>query len=157
MPISPYIRRLRQSIGNDLILLPSVAVLPRDDDGRILLVKQSDTGTWATIGGAVEVDEDPATAAVREAEEEAGVVVELTRIITALGGPQFRLTYPNGDKTAYVSLVYEARVIGGSPRPDHDETIDVGWFHPHELARIDLGDFAQSSFTALGFLNGATG
>ncbi|WP_246211265.1 NUDIX domain-containing protein [Phytoactinopolyspora alkaliphila] len=150
--MSSYIRRLRESIGQDLILLPSVAVLPYDESGRILLVRQADTGRWGTIGGSVEVDEHPAESAVREAEEEAGVRVELVRLITALGGPQFRLTYPNGDQTSYVSLVYEARVIGGSPRPDHDETVEVGWFHPDEFADIELGDFARSSFTALGLL-----
>ncbi|NED99103.1 NUDIX domain-containing protein [Phytoactinopolyspora halotolerans] len=154
MPVSPYIRHLRQSIGHDLLLLPSVAVLPHADDGRILLVKQADTGKWATIGGSVEVDEAPETAAIREAEEEAGVTVELIRIMGAVGGPQFRITYPNGDQTAYVSLVYEARIVGGSPRPDHDETVDVGWFHPDEFATLDLGDFARNSFTALGILNG---
>jgi 8-oxo-dGTP pyrophosphatase MutT (NUDIX family) len=154
VPISPYIRKIRESIGRDLLLLPSVAVLPRDDDGRILLVRQADSGRWGTIGGSVEVDEHPAEAAVREAAEEAGVKVELTRLLTALGGPQFRLTYPNGDRTAYVSIVYEARVIGGTPCPDHDETVAVGWFSPGELVSLDLGPFARSMFGALGILAG---
>lgn len=152
MAISPYIRRVRKSIGPDLLLLPSVAVLPRDAAGRVLLVRQSDTGQWATIGGSVEVDEHPATAAVREAEEEAGVAVELTRLLTALGGPEFRITYPNGDETAYVSIVYEARVTAGTPAPDHDETIEVAWFHPDELPGLDLGGFARHAFAALGIL-----
>jgi ADP-ribose pyrophosphatase YjhB (NUDIX family) len=155
MPISAYIRNLRVSIGSELLLLPSVAVLPRDADGRILLVRQADSGRWATIGGSVEIDEHPADAAVREAAEEAGVQVELTRLLTALGGPQFRLTYPNGDRTAYVSIVYEATVIGGTPRPDLDETVDVGWFAPDELAALDLGDFARSTFRALGLVEAA--
>jgi 8-oxo-dGTP pyrophosphatase MutT (NUDIX family) len=150
MPISPYIRKMRESIGRELLLVPSVAVLPRDRSGRILLVKQADTGRWATIGGSVEVDEDPAVAAVREAAEEAGVDVRLTRLLTAVGGPEFRITYPNGDRTAYVSIVYEAEVVGGSPRPDYDETVDVAWFELDALAAIELGDFARHMFTRLG-------
>lgn len=149
MPVSPYIRRMRESIGRDLLLLPSVAVLPRDRDGRLLLVKQADTGRWATIGGSVEVDEDPAVAAVREAAEEAGVDVKLTRLLTAVGGPEFRITYPNGDQTAYVSIVYEAEVVGGSLRPDHDETVDVAWFDIDALTAIELGDFASQVLTRL--------
>lgn len=152
MAVSPYIRKLRDSIGRDLILLPSVAVLPRDHHDRILLVRQADTGRWATIGGSVEVDEDPADAAVREAAEEAGVDVKLTCILTAVGGPEFRITYPNGDRTAYVSIVYEAVVVSGSPRPDHDETVDVAWFGRDALAAIELGDFARHMFTRLGLL-----
>ncbi len=119
-----------------------------------MLVRQADTGRWATIGGSVEVDEDPAVAAVREAAEEAGVKVRLTRMLTAVGGPEFRITYPNGDQTAYVSIVYEAEVVGGSPRPDYDETVDVGWFEPDGLAEVDLGDFARHMFIRLGLLNG---
>lgn len=156
MPLSPYIARLRRSIGQELILLPSVAVLPRDRAGRVLLVRQANTGQWATIGGSVEVDEDPADAAVREAREEAGVEVELTGLMAALGGPQYRITYPNGDQTAYVSVVYEARVIGGTPTPDQDETLEVAWFDPTTMGSVDLGSFARTMFTALGFLDSAT-
>jgi 8-oxo-dGTP pyrophosphatase MutT (NUDIX family)/SAM-dependent methyltransferase len=153
MAISAYIRRMRESIGHDLLLLPAVTVLPRDEAGRFLLVRQSDTGRWTTIGGSVEVDEDPEVSAIREAEEEAGVAVELTRLVTALGGPQFRMTYPNGDEVSYLSLVYEARVVAGDPRPDHDETVEVGWFHPDELRDIDLGDFARHGFVTLGYID----
>ncbi len=153
MAISPYIRRLRNLVGHDLLLLPSVAVLPRDEAGRILLVRQADTGRWATIGGSGEVDEHPADAAVREADEEAGVTVELTGLVTALGGPEFRMTYPNGDETAYVSIVYEARVVGGTPRPDNDETVEVAWFHPAELAGVELDGFARHAFAAIGLLD----
>ncbi len=151
--MSPYLRELRRSIGHDLVLLPAAMVLPLDDDARVLLVRHADTGQWATIGGSVEVDEDPAEAAVREAAEEAGVEVRLTRLMTALGGPEFRLTYPNGDQTSYVSLVYEARVVGGSPVPDDDETLDVAWVRVAELETVDLGDFARSTFRALGWLD----
>lgn len=154
MPVSPYIRRLRESVGHDLLLIPSVAVLPRDGRGRILLVRQIDTGRWATIGGSVEVDEDPTVAAIREAEEEAGVEVKITRLLTAVGGPQFRITYPNGDRTAYVSIVYEAEVVGGLLRPDHDETSDVSWFQPADLTALDLGAFARHLFARLGWLDG---
>jgi hypothetical protein len=45
-------------------------------------------------------------------------------------------------------------VIGGEPTPDHDETIEVGWFHPDQFADIELGDFARSSFIALGLISG---
>jgi 8-oxo-dGTP pyrophosphatase MutT (NUDIX family) len=149
--ISPYIRRLRERVGSELLLLPSISVLPRDADGRILLVRLADGG-WATIGGAVEPDEAPAEAAVREAKEEAGVDVELGPIVGAVGGPAFRVRYPNGDETAYVAVVYDAIVVGGTAAPDHDETVEVGWFGPDELVDLDLGPFALATFEALGLL-----
>lgn len=152
MPVSPHIARLRESVGHDLLLLPSVAVLPRDEKGRVLLVLQADRGQWGTIGGAVEPDESPRQTAVREAREEAGVEVELTGILAVVGGPRYRITYPNGDRTAYVSTVYAARVTAGEPAPDHDETSDVAWVAPEELAGLDLGDFARAMFEELDWL-----
>jgi len=112
--ISPYIARIRQRIGTDLLLVPTVAVLPRDENGRILLVRQIDSGRWTTIGGTIEPDESPADAARREAEEEAGIAVRLGRIVAALGGPEYRIAYPNGDQAACVPIVYEATALDHS-------------------------------------------
>lgn len=138
MPVSPYIESMRRRVGHDLLLLPSVSVLPIDEQGRVLLVRQTDSGNWATIGGMVEVDESPAEAAVREAREEAGVEVELLRLVAAMGGPEFRGQYPNGDEVAYVSSVYEARVVSGEPVHDGDETSAVGWFDRSAIGSLAL-------------------
>ena len=141
MGISPYIRGLRERVGHDLLLLPSVAVLPWDEEGRLLLVREAQTGLWQTIGGAVEPDESPAQAAIRETAEEAGVVVELTGIRGVTGGPGFRMTYPNGDLVSYVPTIFDARVIDGEPRPDGEETIDVAWFTTGQLSDTALSEF----------------
>lgn len=150
MPLSPYIGRLRASIGHDLLLLPSVAVLPRDDRGRLLLVRHADSGLWGTIGGAVEVGESPAEAAVREAAEEAGVELALGPIVAAVGGPGYAFTYPNGDEVAYVATVYDARVVGGTPVPDGDEVTEVAWVAPAELTALALDRVAVSLVADLG-------
>lgn len=135
--ISPYIRRLRELVGNELLVLPSVAVLPRDEHGRILLVRIVETDRWATIGGAIEPDESPAEAALREAQEEAGVSVRLGPVLAVLGGPEYRMTYPNGDETSYVVTVFAAEVTGGTPTPDGDETSAVEWWEPDRLPLDD--------------------
>jgi hypothetical protein len=49
--ISAHVRHLREMLGHDLLLLPSTSVLPRDDDGRILLVRLIDTGNWLRSRG----------------------------------------------------------------------------------------------------------
>jgi 8-oxo-dGTP pyrophosphatase MutT (NUDIX family) len=152
--ISPFITDLRDRVGHRLLLLPSVAVLPWEEDGRLLLVQLADTGQWATIGGAVEPDESPEDAAIRETEEEAGVAVELRGIRAVLGGPQFRILYPNGDETAYVSTVFDARVTAGTPGPDHDETIGVGWFSPSELETASMSAFTRALLVGAGVRSG---
>ena len=121
-----------------------MAVLPWSADGRLLLVRLADTGLWATIGGAVEPDESPEEAALRESEEEAGVRVGLSGIRAVLGGPRFRIRYPNGDETAYVSTVFDAFIKSGTPTPDHDETVEVGWFQPSELGDGDFSSFTRA-------------
>jgi ADP-ribose pyrophosphatase YjhB (NUDIX family) len=141
-------------VGTELLLLPSVSVLVKDDDGRLMLVRHADSGLWGLIGGAVEVDERPEEAAVRETEEETGLLVEPTRLVTVLGGPGFRVTYPNGDETAYVTIVYEARVRGGVERADGDETTELGWFRIEDLRTIDLGTVARATFEEFGWLSG---
>ena len=149
MGISPYIAAMRGLIGTELLLVPTVAVVPRDPLGRILLVRQRDTGAWTTIGGTVEPDESPEDAARREAEEEAGVVVRLGRLLAALGGPEYRITYPNGDEAACVAVVYDATIESGDPAPDGDETSEVGWFHPAALAGLGLNDLNRHLLDAV--------
>ncbi|MGH2852843.1 MAG: NUDIX domain-containing protein [Solirubrobacteraceae bacterium] len=150
--ISPYLSRLREAVGHELVLVPSVAVLAWDEDGRLLLVRDAQTGHWQTIGGAIEPDESPQEAALREAREEASVAVELTGIRGVVGGPALRMTYPNGDQVAYVSTVFDGHVLNGTPRPDDEETSAVGWFSQTELGGLDLSSFTRSLLGAMNIL-----
>jgi 8-oxo-dGTP pyrophosphatase MutT (NUDIX family) len=130
---SPYIRRIRERIGTDLLLLPAVSVLIWDPEDRLLLVRGSDSGTWQMVGGAVEPGESPWDAARRETAEETGVEVALSRIRGVIGGRRFQHTYPNGDQVAFVSTVFDARIVSGTPVPDDDEVSEIAWFEPGEL------------------------
>jgi 8-oxo-dGTP pyrophosphatase MutT (NUDIX family) len=143
--IAAHIARLRAVVGHELLLLPSVSVLPVDEAGRVLLVRHAghDDG-WSILGGAVEPGESPAAAAVREAREEIGVDVQLVRLLDVLGGPDYEVSYPNGDRVAYVTAVYEARVAGGSPVVSDDELSELAWFRPGELSGLELSRFARA-------------
>ena len=123
-------------------------MLPRDSEGRILLVRDRGTGWWVTIGGCIEPDETPQQAACREAGEEAGVAIGLGRLLTAVGGPDFHLTYPNGDQVACVSLVYEASIESGDPRADGEETSGVRWFYPDGLIALETNQFTRQLLAA---------
>jgi 8-oxo-dGTP pyrophosphatase MutT (NUDIX family) len=152
MAISPYIAELRERIGHDLLLVPCVALIPRDDQGRVLLVLNRDTGLWQTIGGSIEPDEAPDEAARREALEEAGIVVELGAVLGAFGGPEFRLRYPNGDEISVVSIAFAATIVSGEPHPDGEETGGVEWWHPADLAGLELDDVNRALLRGLGHL-----
>jgi hypothetical protein len=84
------------------------------------------------------------------------VQVRLRRLLDVLGGPDFEVTYPHGDRTAYVTTAYEAEIIDGTPAADEDEVCEVGWFTRKELAGIRLDRFARALLTATGYLRGPT-
>lgn len=151
--ISAYVARLRSAVGQDVLLLPSVSVLVLDAGGRLLLVHHAghDDG-WAVLGGAVEVGESPAEAAVREAHEEIGVRVRLRRLLAVLGGSDYEVTYPNGDRVAYVTASFEAEIVDGTPVADQDELDAVAWFRPDELPAVRLNQFARALLGDAGYL-----
>jgi ADP-ribose pyrophosphatase YjhB (NUDIX family) len=151
--IAEHIARLRAAVGHDLILLPSVSVLPTDPDGRLLLVRHAGHHDgWAVLGGAIEIGESPAQAAVRETREEIGVEVRLGRLLDVLGGPDYEVSYPNGDRTAYVTAVYEAEITSGLPEPADGELTEVAWFDPVQLPGLVLSRFARALLVAIGHL-----
>jgi ADP-ribose pyrophosphatase YjhB (NUDIX family) len=152
--MSAHIARLRAAVGHELLLLPSVSVLPIDEAGRLLLVRHAGHHDgWAVLGGAVEVGESPAQAAIREAREEIGTEVRLTRLLDVLGGPEYQVTYPNGDLAAYVTAAYEAEIIDGLPRvADHDELSDMAWFTREQLPGLDLSRLSRALLQATGHL-----
>lgn len=140
MPVPDYIRELRAHVGTELLFVPTVAVIARDEAARVLLVLDRDSGLWGFPGGIVEPLETPADAAVREAWEEANVHVALTHIVGVFGGPGFMTTYPHGDRLAWVATVFAARVLGGQPRPDAAETSDARFVAEGALGTLAVRD-----------------
>jgi ADP-ribose pyrophosphatase YjhB (NUDIX family) len=152
MPVSAYIRELRELIGHRQLLLPSVAILVWDAEGRLLMVRNAETDLWQTVGGAVEPAEDPRDAALRESAEETGLAVTLAGIRGVVGGPTFQHTYPNGDQVAFVSTVYDAVAAGGELRSDgdDDEVSAARWWPLAELAGADMTGFTRELLTRVG-------
>lgn len=97
----------------------AAAVICRDGDGRLLLVHDSFKNAWTIPGGVVDADEDPKTAAVREAWEEAGMRVEAGAILGV-----FSASWPDR-----LVLIYEGTVIGDEHRH--------GPLHAHEIDAVE--------------------
>src|SRR5689334_70084 len=81
MPLAPLsllprsVLGIAKEIGRHILRRPVVglAVAARTDDGRWLLIRRGDTGTWALPGGTVEWGETLRSTFDRELEEEGGV------------------------------------------------------------------------------------
>ena len=102
-----------------------VTTIPVTDDGEAVLLRRGiepGYGAWAQPGGFLEVDETVAEAAIRETLEETGLLVEPTEFV----GLYSRL------EAAVVVLVYEARIVGGTPR-ETPEALEIQAFAPDAL------------------------
>lgn len=136
MPMSDYVRGLRDRIGNDVLEIPTVSVIVFDDRDRVLLVRHVEGNVWTTPGGMIEPYELPADAAVREMWEETGLAVDLARIVGVFGGFPCSGVYANGDKVSFVSTVFLATVAGGTLQPDGVETLEARYFAREELSGV---------------------
>lgn len=94
----------------------------------------------------------PADTAIREAREEIGADIRLKRLLDVLGGPDYEVAYPNGDRVAYVTSVYEAEIIGGVPAVADSELTDIAWFGLGELAKLTHNRFARALLKATGYI-----
>ena len=102
-----------------------VTTLPITDAGEIVLLRRGiepGRGAWAQPGGFLEVDETVNQAAIRETWEETRLLVEPGELI----GLYTRL------EAAVVTLVFEARIVGGEATPT-PEALEVATFAPDAI------------------------
>lgn len=143
MPIPPYVARLRQHVGHDLLLLPAAAAIIRDPEGRVLLIRRGDGRGWSLPGGLMEPGERILDCLRREVREETGLEVEPLRLTGLYSDPDYMLiTYPNGDRVQFVSATFECRVVGGRLRPDGEESLEVAYYPLTDLPASLVCDHA---------------
>jgi len=112
-------------------------------DGRIVLVRRGvdpGKGKWSIPGGAVNLGEKVREAAVREAEEECGLNIEI-----AVDRPMDVVDSIRKDETGrsryhYVLLQFLARPRGGKLKPDSD-VLDAEWV---PLEAVEIYDLTKS-------------
>jgi ADP-ribose pyrophosphatase YjhB (NUDIX family) len=136
--------------GQVLYLDPKVAVgtIIRAGDDRIVLVRRAiepGYGLWVFPGGYVDRGEEVTRAAVREAREEAGLDVELERLVNI---------YSYAHRSLIV-IVYAARAIGGDLCVD-EECLEARLFTPDEIPWQQLA-FHSTSQALREYFDSATG
>ena len=128
-----YVSELRRLVGKRPLLLAAAGVVVVDDTGRWLLQRRVDDGLWGLIGGALELGESFEDAARRELFEESGLSAESLRQLDVYSGPEFQLTYPNGDRAYVVGVTFLAGRVNGTATADGEEGLELAWFPPEHL------------------------
>ena len=90
-----------------------VGLVVRNAKGDILLERRSDNGLWGLPGGRVEPGESLTQTALREAKEETGLTILVTRLLGVYSGPEDRIvSYPD-NVVQLVDIVLEASIVSG--------------------------------------------
>lgn len=125
----------------------SVVVLPRLDDGRIVLVRQfryaAGRALWELVAGTLEAGEPILKAARRELGEETGYHARrVRRLISFFASPGF--------VTERLHLVEASGLMRGDARPERDERIRVQSFTLPQLRKMIRSNRIQDSKTLIG-------
>jgi ADP-ribose pyrophosphatase YjhB (NUDIX family) len=124
------------------------------DGDRVLLAKRAHPpiqGQWSIPGGVLEVGEFVREAAIREAREETGLIVEPGDLLGVydriLRDPDQRVQYH------YVLIDFLCRPVGGELRAASDAA-EVRWFMREQLPALQLAEdtleVIQKGFVKLG-------
>lgn len=110
-----------------------VGVMIRNDKGEMLLGLRTkkcrnEAGKWSAPGGCLEFGETLAEAGKREALEEFGIEVEITRLIGVIDH-----ILPD-EKQHWVNPLLEAKTVSGSPKiMEPDKLEKISWFPLNDL------------------------
>src|SRR2546423_15466379 len=112
MRISDYLGVRRAIVGGGRLLLPGVAAIVGDAEGRVLFLRRADDARWGLPAGFVEPGETPAEAVAREVHEETGLIVRPVQVAGVFGGGRFRHRYAYGDEVEFTMIVFDFGALG---------------------------------------------
>ncbi len=128
-------------------------------ENKVLLRIHDKYGFWLSVGGHIELDEDPPEAAIREVKEEVGLDIELIGDIPALSGPTPTHTYKSilapvfmgrhtvNETHEHVVLVYFAKAKNDKVTPEKSTDV-YRWFSLAELSDPQYKVIDQVQFYA---------
>lgn len=119
-----------------------------DDLGRILLARLSvlevEVGAWTMPGGGIEFGEHPDAAAVRELEEETGLIGEIQGVAGIFSHIYQRSGFARGGDLHFLGIIYRMRIVAGELRDEVGGTTDTcAWVSEAELDDLRLVELSK--------------
>lgn len=128
-------------------MVPSVNVVVANDDGDILLIRRTDNNNWALPGGAIDLGESAAQAAIRETREETGITCEITGLVGIYTDPRHVIHYTSNDEVRQeFSIVLTGRPISGRPTTS-SESSEVRWVSAAEVEGYEMDQAMRRRIT----------
>ena len=118
-------------------------------NNKVLLRMHDKYGIWCSVGGHIELDEDPVQAAIREVKEEVGLDVVLVgpdipvfddKNFSVLLPPRYFGRHRVNDTHEHIVSVYFATTVTDEviDSVSEHERSEVRWVSKEELATMDL-------------------
>jgi ADP-ribose pyrophosphatase YjhB (NUDIX family) len=124
-----YLGKLREKVGNDLILTPGARVILEDAEGCIALVKRTDNGLWALPAGSAEPGLSIEDNARREVREETGLILKSFTCYGFASHPEREVhTYPNGNQVHAFAILLCSKDYEGTVGNFDDEVSEVKFY-----------------------------
>ena len=123
-----YIKKLREKIGHDPIIVPHSIVLVINPQKQVLLEERLDDGYFDFPGGGIDLGESAEEAAKRELLEETGLFADELEFLKLYTGEITHYIYVNGDEIYGIDLVYVCRLYHGELIPQPDEVKSLAFY-----------------------------
>lgn len=107
----------------------------------LLLIRRHDDGLWALPGGAVEVGETTAAAAVRELQEETGISGQVTGLLAVFDSRKWKSPF----RYQLNHFVFEVEAENPKPQVTSEAT-ETGFFCKDELPPLSQGHHLRVPF-----------
>ena len=117
--------------SRDIYPTPSVsvrAIILNENKDKVLMVRESNSGTYSFPGGWADLYDSPGQTAINESSQEAGADIEIVRLVGVLN----RTPFKTGVHVPEYLVVFEAKLKGQLHEHEY-ETDDVNWFDLHKL------------------------
>lgn len=145
-----FVQEWMESIGEGVpgYVTPKIAIgaIVGNDNGEILLVKRRESGVWLYPTGWADVGYSASEVAIKEVEEETGIVAEPVQLLGVVDGMRMGFS-----RFGMYMLLFHLRATGGTLQGHPLETADVGWFAQDSLPTPTAGAqwWSEMAFRAI--------
>lgn len=148
--VGSYMWNLRQKVGSQTVITVTVNVVPVNPEGKFKLVYAKHFDYWDFPGGHAELGDSFESAALKELEEEVGIVAKTSdlELFATKSGPGRIYHYADGDTQPFTLIFACHSWEKEIPPTDTEESVKTGWFSVDELSQLKLDPRAKSTLDA---------